>query len=32
MTELTQEKDSGHALVTVDEILKDEKMGLRFFG
>ncbi|XP_072229357.1 WAP, Kazal, immunoglobulin, Kunitz and NTR domain-containing protein 2 [Leuresthes tenuis] len=32
MTELTQEKDSGHALVTVEEILKDEKMGLRFFG
>ncbi|KAM8876571.1 WAP, Kazal, immunoglobulin, Kunitz and NTR domain-containing protein 2-like [Synchiropus picturatus] len=32
MTELTEEKDSGHALVTVEEILKDEKMGLRFFG
>ncbi|XP_017271611.1 WAP, Kazal, immunoglobulin, Kunitz and NTR domain-containing protein 2 [Kryptolebias marmoratus] len=32
MTELMQEKDSGHALVTVEEILKDEKMGLRFFG
>ncbi|XP_056286257.1 WAP, Kazal, immunoglobulin, Kunitz and NTR domain-containing protein 2 [Pseudoliparis swirei] len=32
MTELTEEKDSGHALVTVDEILRDEKMGLRFFG
>ncbi|KAF7650246.1 hypothetical protein LDENG_00128400 [Lucifuga dentata] len=32
MMELTEEKDSGHALVTVDEIFKDEKMGLRFFG
>ncbi|KAM9426016.1 WAP, Kazal, immunoglobulin, Kunitz and NTR domain-containing protein 2-like [Pholidichthys leucotaenia] len=32
MMELTQEKDSGHALVTLEEILKDEKMGLRFFG
>uniref|UniRef100_A0A8C6WI38 WAP, follistatin/kazal, immunoglobulin, kunitz and netrin domain containing 2b n=1 Tax=Neogobius melanostomus TaxID=47308 RepID=A0A8C6WI38_9GOBI len=32
MSELTEEKDSGHALVTVEEILKDEKMGLRFFG
>nr|XP_019938576.1 PREDICTED: WAP, Kazal, immunoglobulin, Kunitz and NTR domain-containing protein 2-like [Paralichthys olivaceus] len=32
MTELTEEKDSGHALVNVEEILKDEKMGLRFFG
>lgn len=32
MTELTEERDSGHALVTVEEILKDEKMGLRFFG
>nr|XP_061807639.1 WAP, Kazal, immunoglobulin, Kunitz and NTR domain-containing protein 2-like [Nerophis lumbriciformis] len=32
MTELVEEKDSGHALVTVEEILKDEKMGLRFFG
>ncbi|XP_077407249.1 WAP, Kazal, immunoglobulin, Kunitz and NTR domain-containing protein 2 [Vanacampus margaritifer] len=32
MAELTEEKDSGHALVTVEEILKDEKMGLRFFG
>ncbi|KAM3592018.1 uncharacterized protein V6R79_011662 [Siganus canaliculatus] len=32
MTELTEEKDSGHALVTVEEILKDDKMGLRFFG
>ncbi|CAN9508891.1 unnamed protein product [Ophioblennius macclurei] len=32
MTELTEDKDSGHALVTVEEILKDEKMGLRFFG
>ncbi|XP_013881356.1 WAP, Kazal, immunoglobulin, Kunitz and NTR domain-containing protein 2 [Austrofundulus limnaeus] len=32
MSELTKEGDSGHALVTVEEILKDEKMGLRFFG
>lgn len=32
MSELTEEKDSGHALVTVEEIFKDEKMGLRFFG
>lgn len=32
MTDLTEEKDSGHALVTVEEILKDEKMGLHFFG
>ncbi|KAK7918824.1 hypothetical protein WMY93_010108 [Mugilogobius chulae] len=32
MSELTEEKDSGHALVTVEEILKDDKMGLRFFG
>ncbi|XP_055008773.1 WAP, Kazal, immunoglobulin, Kunitz and NTR domain-containing protein 2 [Boleophthalmus pectinirostris] len=32
VTELTEEQESGHALVTVDEILKDDKMGLRFFG
>ncbi|XP_077481992.1 WAP, Kazal, immunoglobulin, Kunitz and NTR domain-containing protein 2 [Stigmatopora argus] len=32
MTGLVEEKESGHALVTVEEILKDEKMGLRFFG
>ncbi|KAG5832242.1 hypothetical protein ANANG_G00289010 [Anguilla anguilla] len=32
MTELTEDQDSGHALVTVEEILKDEKMGLKFFG
>ncbi|CAI5659672.1 unnamed protein product [Oreochromis niloticus] len=32
MSDLTEEKDSGHALVTVEEIFKDEKMGLRFFG
>ncbi|KAM6897198.1 WAP, Kazal, immunoglobulin, Kunitz and NTR domain-containing protein 2-like [Xenentodon cancila] len=32
MMELTQEKDSGHVLVTVEEIFKDEKMGLHFFG
>lgn len=29
---LMEERDSGQALVTVEEILKDEKMGLRFFG
>ncbi|XP_051968856.1 WAP, Kazal, immunoglobulin, Kunitz and NTR domain-containing protein 2-like [Xyrauchen texanus] len=32
MTELTEDQESGHALITVEEILKDEKMGLRFFG
>lgn len=32
VTELTEEQESGHALVTVEEILKDEKMGLKFFG
>ncbi|XP_072312825.1 WAP, Kazal, immunoglobulin, Kunitz and NTR domain-containing protein 2-like [Eucyclogobius newberryi] len=32
MSELTEEKNAGHALVTVEEILKDEKLGLRFFG
>ncbi|KAK7938633.1 hypothetical protein WMY93_001959 [Mugilogobius chulae] len=32
ITTLTEEQESGHALVTVDEILKDDKMGLRFFG
>ncbi|XP_028845526.1 WAP, Kazal, immunoglobulin, Kunitz and NTR domain-containing protein 2 [Denticeps clupeoides] len=32
VTEVTEERDSGHMVVTVDEILKDEKMGLRFFG
>ncbi|XP_033894704.3 WAP, Kazal, immunoglobulin, Kunitz and NTR domain-containing protein 2-like [Acipenser ruthenus] len=32
MIELTEDQDSGHALVTVEEILKDEKMGLKFFG
>ncbi|KAJ8246361.1 hypothetical protein GJAV_G00266880 [Gymnothorax javanicus] len=32
MTELTEDQDSGHALITVEEILKDDKMGLRFFG
>ncbi|XP_046888894.1 WAP, Kazal, immunoglobulin, Kunitz and NTR domain-containing protein 2-like [Hypomesus transpacificus] len=32
MSGLTEDKDSGQALVTVEEILKDEKMGLRFFG
>ncbi|XP_030629092.1 WAP, Kazal, immunoglobulin, Kunitz and NTR domain-containing protein 2 [Chanos chanos] len=32
MTELTEDQDTGHALITVEEILKDEKMGLKFFG
>ncbi|XP_026997135.1 WAP, Kazal, immunoglobulin, Kunitz and NTR domain-containing protein 2 [Tachysurus fulvidraco] len=32
ISELTEDHDSGHALITVDEILKDEKMGLKFFG
>ncbi|XP_076027935.1 WAP, Kazal, immunoglobulin, Kunitz and NTR domain-containing protein 2-like [Genypterus blacodes] len=32
MMELTEEKDSGHAVVAVEEIFKDEKMGLHFFG
>ncbi|XP_041943267.1 WAP, Kazal, immunoglobulin, Kunitz and NTR domain-containing protein 2 [Alosa sapidissima] len=32
VTELTEDQDSGHALVTVEEILKDDKMGLKFFG
>ncbi|XP_012695131.2 WAP, Kazal, immunoglobulin, Kunitz and NTR domain-containing protein 2 [Clupea harengus] len=32
VTELTEDQDSGHTLVTVEEILKDEKMGLKFFG
>ncbi|XP_061612910.1 WAP, Kazal, immunoglobulin, Kunitz and NTR domain-containing protein 2 [Phyllopteryx taeniolatus] len=33
MTEFAEDDDdSGHALVTVEEVLKDEKMGLRFFG
>ncbi|KAG7250998.1 hypothetical protein CRUP_003939 [Coryphaenoides rupestris] len=32
VTELTEEQESGHALVTIEEILKDEKMGLKFFG
>lgn len=30
--ELTKDEDSGRALITVEEILKDEKMGLKFFG
>ncbi|XP_070793705.1 WAP, Kazal, immunoglobulin, Kunitz and NTR domain-containing protein 2 [Pituophis catenifer annectens] len=30
--ELTEDQDSGHALVMVEEILKDEKMGLQFLG
>ncbi|XP_007907385.1 WAP, Kazal, immunoglobulin, Kunitz and NTR domain-containing protein 2 [Callorhinchus milii] len=32
MTELTEDTDSGRALFTVHEVLKDEKMGLQFFG
>ncbi|NXE65971.1 WFKN2 protein, partial [Calcarius ornatus] len=32
ITELTEDQDSGHALVTVEEILKDDKMGLKFLG
>ncbi|XP_061160034.1 WAP, Kazal, immunoglobulin, Kunitz and NTR domain-containing protein 2 [Syngnathus typhle] len=32
VTELTEEQESGHALMTVEEILKDDKMGLKFFG
>uniref|UniRef100_A0A8C4ZBW6 WAP, follistatin/kazal, immunoglobulin, kunitz and netrin domain containing 2b n=1 Tax=Gadus morhua TaxID=8049 RepID=A0A8C4ZBW6_GADMO len=32
MTELTEDGDSGHALVAIEEILKDDKMGLHFFG
>ncbi|XP_076856202.1 WAP, Kazal, immunoglobulin, Kunitz and NTR domain-containing protein 2 [Brachyhypopomus gauderio] len=31
VTELTEEADMGRALITVEEILKDEKMGLKFF-
>ncbi|XP_010893759.1 WAP, Kazal, immunoglobulin, Kunitz and NTR domain-containing protein 2 [Esox lucius] len=29
---LKEETDSGNALVSVEEVLKDDKMGLRFFG
>ncbi|KAF6736771.1 WAP, Kazal, immunoglobulin, Kunitz and NTR domain-containing protein 2 [Oryzias melastigma] len=32
LTDVSQDKDAGHALVTIDKIFKDEKMGLRFFG
>ncbi|XP_069056147.1 WAP, Kazal, immunoglobulin, Kunitz and NTR domain-containing protein 2 [Pleurodeles waltl] len=32
ITELTEDQDSGHALVTVQEVLKDEKMGLKYLG
>ncbi|KFO34969.1 WAP, Kazal, immunoglobulin, Kunitz and NTR domain-containing protein 2 [Fukomys damarensis] len=32
VSELTEEADAGRALVTVDEVLKDEKMGLKFLG
>lgn len=30
LTELTEEEGSGQAQINVDEILKDEKMGLKF--
>lgn len=30
--ELTEDQESGHALVSVEEILKDEKMGLKFLA
>ncbi|XP_073516505.1 WAP, Kazal, immunoglobulin, Kunitz and NTR domain-containing protein 2 [Phyllobates terribilis] len=30
--ELTEDQESGHALVSVEEVLKDEKMGLKFLG
>ncbi|KAM3921991.1 WAP, Kazal, immunoglobulin, Kunitz and NTR domain-containing protein 2 [Leptodactylus fuscus] len=32
IVELTEDLESGHALVSVEEILKDEKMGLKFLG
>nr|XP_006008103.1 PREDICTED: WAP, Kazal, immunoglobulin, Kunitz and NTR domain-containing protein 2 [Latimeria chalumnae] len=32
MTELSEDQESGHALITVEEVLKDEKMGLKFLG
>ncbi|XP_063312148.1 WAP, Kazal, immunoglobulin, Kunitz and NTR domain-containing protein 2 [Pelobates fuscus] len=32
VTELTEDQDSGQALVSIEEILKDEKMGLKFLG
>ncbi|XP_699239.1 WAP, Kazal, immunoglobulin, Kunitz and NTR domain-containing protein 2 isoform X1 [Danio rerio] len=32
MVDLTEDQDSGRALVMVEEILKDEKMGLKFLG
>ncbi|XP_045442078.1 WAP, Kazal, immunoglobulin, Kunitz and NTR domain-containing protein 2 isoform X2 [Pipistrellus kuhlii] len=32
VSELTEEPAAGRALVTVDEVLKDEKMGLKFLG
>ncbi|XP_017579155.1 WAP, Kazal, immunoglobulin, Kunitz and NTR domain-containing protein 2 [Pygocentrus nattereri] len=31
VTELTEDDDTGRAQITVEEILKDEKMGLKFF-
>ncbi|XP_066522640.1 WAP, Kazal, immunoglobulin, Kunitz and NTR domain-containing protein 2 [Hoplias malabaricus] len=31
VTELVEEDDTGRAQITVEEILKDEKMGLKFF-
>ncbi|KAM4031584.1 LOW QUALITY PROTEIN: WAP, Kazal, immunoglobulin, Kunitz and NTR domain-containing protein 2 [Anomaloglossus baeobatrachus] len=30
--ELTEDPESGHALISVEEILKDENMGLKFLG
>ncbi|XP_043918027.1 WAP, Kazal, immunoglobulin, Kunitz and NTR domain-containing protein 2 [Protopterus annectens] len=32
VTELTEDHESGHALVIVEDVLKDEKMGLKFLG
>uniref|UniRef100_S4RNA0 WAP, follistatin/kazal, immunoglobulin, kunitz and netrin domain containing 1 n=1 Tax=Petromyzon marinus TaxID=7757 RepID=S4RNA0_PETMA len=32
MTELVEEPDSGYARFTVDEVLKDDKMGLKLFN
>ncbi|XP_055510274.1 WAP, Kazal, immunoglobulin, Kunitz and NTR domain-containing protein 2-like [Leucoraja erinacea] len=32
LSELAEEADSGRALFTVERVLKDEKMGLQFFG
>ncbi|XP_071968868.1 WAP, Kazal, immunoglobulin, Kunitz and NTR domain-containing protein 2 isoform X1 [Engystomops pustulosus] len=32
IVELTEDQESGHALVSVEEILKDDKMGLKFLA